>query len=96
MQQKDDLAFAVISDPGNVFARLMGSSLRPRKRCAQCSSDSHLELTQINADGTTALPWPATPIIDADRTSRWVNVDLDYSTRSEAGDIIAALDSLSL
>ncbi len=39
MQQKHDLAFAVLSDPGNVLARRSGSSRRPRKRYARRNSD---------------------------------------------------------
>ena len=38
MQERHDLAFAVLSDPGNVLARVMGIVRRPRPRCARRNS----------------------------------------------------------
>ena len=94
MQQKHDLAFAVLSDPGNVLARLMGVVSAPSQELRAAQLKLGLDLTQINADGTTAIPWPTTAILDAGRTLRWIDVHPDYSTRSEADDIITALDLL--
>jgi peroxiredoxin len=96
MQQKHDLAFAVLSDPGIVLARVMGIVAAPSSEVRAAQLRLGLDLTVVNADGTTALPWPTTAILDAGRTLRWIDVHPDYSTRSEAGDIVAALDALSL
>ncbi len=96
MQQKHDLAFAVLSDPGNVLARLMGIVTAPSQEVRVAQLRLGLDLTQINADATTALPWPTTAILDAGRILRWIDVHPEYSTRSEADDIITALDALSL
>ena len=96
MQQKHDLAFAVLSDPGNVLARLMGIVTAPSQEVRAAQLRLGLDLTQINADATTALPWPTTAILDAGRILRWIDVHPEYSTRSEADDIITALDALSL
>ena len=96
MQQKHDLAFAVLSDPGNVLARLIGIVTAPSQEVRAAQLRLGLDLTQINADATTALPWPTTAILDAGRTLRWIDVHPDYSTRTEADDIITALDALSL
>jgi peroxiredoxin len=96
MQQKHDLAFAVLSDPGNVLAQVIGIVTAPSSEVRSAQLQLGLDLTAVNADRTTALPWPTTAILDRDRTLRWIDVHPDYSTRSEAGDIIAALDALSL
>lgn len=96
MQQKNDLAFAVLSDPGNVLARMMGIVTAPSSEARVAQLQLGLDLAVVNVDGTTALPWPATAILDAGRTLGWIDVHPDYSTRSEAGDIIAAFDDLGL
>ena len=96
MKQKHDLAFAVLSDPGNVLAQVMGIATAPSSEVRAAQLQLGLDLTVANADGTTALPWPTTAILDGGRALRWTDVHPDYSTRSEAGDIIAALDALSL
>ncbi len=49
----------------------------------------------VNADGTRNLPMPATVILDASRTVRWIDVHPDWSTRTEPGQVIAALDRLA-
>jgi hypothetical protein len=38
---------------------------------------------------------PSTLIVDGDRVVRWVDVHLDYTTRSEPKEILAALDALA-
>ena len=96
MQQKHDLTFAVLSDPGNVLARVMGIVTAPSSEARAAQLRLGLDLTVVNADNTTELPWPTTAILDGDRTLRWIDVHPDYSTRTEADDIIAALDALSL
>lgn len=96
MQQKHDLAFAVLSDPGNVLAQAMGIVTTPSSEARAAQLRLGLDLTAVNADGTTGLPWPTTAILDAGLTLRWIDVHPDYSTRTEANDIIAALDGLSL
>ena len=96
MQQKHDLAFAVLSYPWNVLARLLGIVTAPSQEVRAAQLRLGLDLTQINADATTALPWPTIAILDAGRTLRWIDVHPDYSSRTEADDIIAALDALSL
>jgi peroxiredoxin len=96
MQQKHDLAFAVLSDPGNVLAHFMGIVTGPSLVVRAAQLRLGLDLTVVNADGTKSIPWPTTAILDGGRILRWIDVHPDYSTRSEAGDIIAALDALNL
>jgi peroxiredoxin len=96
MQQKNDLAFPVVSDPGNTMARLLGVLSAPSAEARAAQLQLGLDLTTVNADGTTAVPMPTTVIVDADHIIRWIDVHPDYSTRSEPAAIIAALDATDL
>ena len=94
MQQKHDLAFTVASDPGNVLASRLGILTEPSPEARATQLRLGLDLTGINADGTTTLPMPAIVILDASRAVRWIDVHPDYSTRTEPQQVIDALDDL--
>ncbi|HUN38256.1 MAG TPA: peroxiredoxin-like family protein, partial [Trebonia sp.] len=96
MQQKHSLAFAVVSDPGNVIAGRLGILTRPSQEARAAQLQLGLDLASVNADGTTTVPMPATVILDASRAIRWIDVHPDYSTRTEAGQVVDALDHLGL
>jgi peroxiredoxin len=94
IQQKNGLAFAVVSDPGNVIAGRLGILTRPSDEARAAQLQLGLDLNSVNADGSLTLPMPATVIIDASRTIRWIDVHPDYSTRTEPRQVIDALDHL--
>ncbi len=58
MQQKHDLAFTVLSDPGNVIARHLGIRTHPSEEARDAQLQFGLDLTSVNADGTVTLPMP--------------------------------------
>ena len=94
MQQKQSLTFTVVSDPGNLIAGRLGILTRPSQEARAAQLHHGLDLTSVNADGTVTLPMPATVILDASRTVRWIDVHPDYSTRTEPRQVIDALDHL--
>jgi peroxiredoxin len=94
MQQKNGLAFTVVSDPGNAIAGRLGILTRPSPEARAAQLQLGLDLTSVNADATVTLPMPATVILDATRTVRWIDVHPDYSTRTEPWQVIGALDHL--
>jgi len=94
MQQKHRLAFTVVSDPGNIIADRLGILAQPSDEARAAQLPLGLDLTSINADSTATLPMPATVILDASHTIRWIDVHPDYSIRTEAQQIIGALDRL--
>jgi peroxiredoxin len=92
MQEKHDLDFAVLSDPGNTIAEAIGIITRPTDAVLQRQLAGGLDLTDVNADGTVGLPMPTTVILDADGRIVWIDVHPDYSTRTEPAEILAAID----
>ena len=95
MQQKHSLAFTVVSDPGNAIATRLGILTRPSQEARAAQLQLGLDLAGVNADGTVNLPMPATVILDAARTVRWIDVHPDYSTRTEPWQVFDALDHLA-
>jgi peroxiredoxin len=94
MQQKHSLTFTVVSDPRNTIAGRLGILTQPSAEARATQLQHGLDLTSINADGTVALPMPATVILDASHTIRWIDVHPNYSTRTEPQQVIGALDHL--
>jgi peroxiredoxin len=96
MQEKNDLRFTVLSDPGNSLARSAGIVTAPSEEARAAQLQLGLDLQTVNADGTAALPMPTVLILDPDLTVRWVDVHPDYTTRSESAEILQALDHLTV
>jgi peroxiredoxin len=94
MQQKNGLAFTVVSDPGNAIAGHLGILTQPSDEARAAQLQLGPDLTAVNADGTGTLPMPATVILDPGRTVRWIDVHPDYTTRTEPRQVIDALDHL--
>jgi peroxiredoxin len=95
MAEKNELTFTVVSDPGSTIAGQLGILTAPSDEARAAQLQLGLDLTTVNADATTTLPMPTTAIIDADHTLRWIDVHPDYSTRTEAQQILDALDNLA-
>jgi peroxiredoxin len=94
MKEKNALSFGVLSDPENALAVAAGILTAPSEETRALQLERDLDLTRVNADGTTTLPMPTSMILDADRTVRWIDVHPDYSTRSEPAQILDALEAL--
>lgn len=94
MEEKHALEFPVLSDPGLVTARAMGILTESTEEARAAQLELGLDLSEVNADGTAALPMPTVAIVDADLEIHWIDVHLDYTTRTEPEQIVAALDDL--
>jgi peroxiredoxin len=94
MKEKHDLEFAVLSDPGLAVARAIGVVTEPTEESLAAQLELGLDLSAVNADGTTALPMPTVAIVDDGLKIHWIDVHPDYTTRTEPEEILAALDRL--
>lgn len=93
-QEKNDLPFPVLSDPGNVLARQLGILMPARSDDVRIAQEKlGLQLEEVNADATETLPLPTVVVVDAENRIAWIDVHPDYTTRTEVADILAAVDS---
>jgi peroxiredoxin len=90
-KESKQLTFTVLSDPGNQIAAQLGILTAPSDGARAAQLQLGLDLTQVNADGTTALPMPTVVITDADGVIRWIDVHPDYTTGTEPGHILQAV-----
>lgn len=92
-KEKQELAFAVLSDAGNTAARQYGLVYRMPKD-VQTVLTGKLDLPKLNGDNSWELPLAATYIIGTDRKVTYAFVDSDYRKRAEPEAILAALKAM--
>ena len=92
--EKAGLEFSVLSDPGARLADQIGIAFDQADEVLTAQRELGLDLTKVNAEGAVRLPRPTVLIVDRDRVVRFVDVQPDYTARTEVADIIAALTEL--
>ena len=90
-KESKELTFTVLSDPSNRLARQLGILTAPSDGARAAQLQLGLDLTQVNADGTTGLPMPTVVIAGADGVIRWIDVHRDYTTMAEPGQVLQAV-----
>jgi peroxiredoxin len=93
--EKAALEFTVLSDPGGRTADRIGIAFEQADEVLAAQRKLGLDLAKVNAEGAVRLPRPTVLIVDHDRTVRFVDVQPDYTARTEVADIIAALADLT-
>jgi peroxiredoxin len=93
--EKIALEFTVLSDPGARLADQIGIAFEQADDVLAAQRNLGLDLTKVNAEGAVRLPRPTVLVVDQDRIVRFVDVQPDYTARTEVADIIAALTKLS-
>jgi hypothetical protein len=81
----------VLSDPGSRLARRIGITFQQADEVLDAQRRLGLDLASVNAEASTELPMPTVLIVDPDRTVRFVDVQPDYTARTEVADILEAL-----
>lgn len=94
MQRNNALTFTVLSDPANQIATALGILTAPSAQARETQLSLGFDLTQANADGTTSLPIPTVAVVDAEGILRWIDARPNYAARTEAKDVIAAVDAI--
>jgi len=89
--QKNQLAYPVLSDVGNVVARSYGLIFRVTDALRAPMEKLGLDLAKTNGDPSWELPIPATYVIAPDTTVKLAFVEADYRKRLEPRDVLAAL-----
>ena len=92
--EKAELTFTVLSDPGSRVARQLNIAFQQADQVLDAQREIGLDLAQVNAEGATWLPRPTVLIVDTDRVVRFVDVQPDFTARTEVADILAALATL--
>ena len=93
--QGGDLNFPVLSDPSNAFVRALGIVTEPSAAARVAHTELGFDVADSNADSTAGIPFPTVIVIDANRTVRFVDVHVDYTTRTEVPAILTALAFMS-
>ncbi len=92
--EKAGLEFTVLSDPGSRLARTVGIAFQQADDVLAAQRELGLDLARVNAEGSTQLPKPTVLIVDKNRTVQFVDVQPDYTVRTEVADILVALTDL--
>lgn len=90
-REKQELAFEVLSDPGNAVARDFGLVFRLSAELRAAYESFGLSLDHADWE----LPMPATFVIDRGGTVRFAHVDADYTRRAEPLDVLRAVQELA-
>lgn len=94
-QEKNELAFPVLSDVGNKVARQFGIVFELSDDLVELYRQFGHALEDANgASGKRELPVPATFLIDGNGTVRLAHVDVDYTRRLDPDDVIETLKEL--
>jgi peroxiredoxin len=89
--ERSRLDFRVLSDPGSRLARRIGVAFQQAEEVLDAQRRLGLDLASVNAEASTELPMPTVLVVDADRRVRFVDVQPDYTARTEVSEILDAL-----
>lgn len=90
----NSLGFTVLSDPTNALAEQFGIVTEPSADARAAHTELGFDVADSNADDSARIPFPSVYVIDADGVIRFADVHVDYTTRTEVDEIIAALEGI--
>ncbi len=92
--EKHGLSFSVLTDAGSRVAREVGIAFEPAGDVLAAQQALGLDIRDGNAENSPEIPMPAVLVVDGERIVRFVDVQADYTRRTEVADIVAALRAL--
>ncbi len=90
------LTFTVLSDPANKLANELGIVTAPNAEAREAHTLLGFDVADSNADATAGIPFPTVLVVDRARTISFADVHVDYTSRTEVENILAAVDALSV
>lgn len=93
--EKHELAYPVLSDVGNAVSKTFGLVFVLAEALRPIYLNFGLDIPANNGDDSYELPFPATFVIDRDRTIRYSFADADYTKRAEPSEVLAAVQALT-
>ena len=94
MKDKNELDFTVLSDRGNQIGHALGIVNVATVEELATNEQVGFDLAQVNADGTSDILYPTVAVVDDEGVLRFLDVHVDYTTRTEPTEILAAVDQL--
>ncbi len=85
MKRKLRLAFPILSDPGNAYAKRLGLAFSLPDDLREVYRGFGIALSDYNGDESWELPLPTRLVIDPDGTIVSIDADPDYTRRPEPG-----------
>lgn len=85
------LEFPVLSDPGNRLAAELGIVTAPSREARQAHTQLGFDVADDNADSTADIPFPTVLVVDHTGHVTFVDIHVDYTTRTEVEDILEAV-----
>lgn len=89
------LEFTVLSDPANSLVDALGILTEPSGDARAAHTELGFDVADSNADATGNIPFPTVLVLGRDRAVTFVDVKVDYTSRTEVPTILAAVDALS-
>ncbi|GAA4266214.1 peroxiredoxin-like family protein [Frondihabitans peucedani] len=90
-----ELGFTVLSDPGNALSRSLGIVTEPTADARRAHTALGFDVADSNADATGDIPFPTVLVVDGDGRVVFADVHVDYTTRTEVDEIVAATEELA-
>jgi len=84
----------VLSDPGNVLSGALGIRTAPSADARAVHTQLGFDVADSNADATGDIPFPTVLVVDRDGRVVFADVHVDYTTRTEVDQVVAAVDAL--
>ena len=94
IQEKNELSFVVLSDPGNQVATALGVLTAHSDEVKEVQRAIGIDVAGSNQDGTRTVPIPTVAVIDSLGTVRWIDIHPDYATRTEVEEVLEGLKAL--
>ena len=92
-QEKAELTYTVLSDPGARLATALGITFDPSEEGLAAQRTLGVDIRTTRPDHGTVLPMPTVLIVDQDHTVRFADIHPDYTGRTEVNHILAALQT---